>query len=72
MRGEEGYKMMWTAACRDEMEYVLDSGTMRGAIAREVVFRTRWRLRQSSRLVAAKTRITGAISSLVQRVRKKS
>jgi CelD/BcsL family acetyltransferase involved in cellulose biosynthesis len=70
MRGEESYKMMWTTACRDEMEYVLDSGTMRGGIAREVVFRARWRLRQSPRLVAAKTRITGIISSLVQRVQK--
>jgi CelD/BcsL family acetyltransferase involved in cellulose biosynthesis len=69
MRGDEPYKLMWTPAFREEMEYVLDSGTIRGALARELAFRARWRLRQSSTLVAAKTRITGGISWVMRRLR---
>jgi CelD/BcsL family acetyltransferase involved in cellulose biosynthesis len=69
MRGDEPYKLAWTDTYRQEMEYVLDAGTLRARLAREVAFQARWWLRRSSALVACKTRATGAMARLLERVR---
>jgi hypothetical protein len=69
MRGDEAYKLLWTSACRDEMEYVLDSGKPRGSLARQLAFQARWRLRRNPFLVAAKTSATGALTRLLQGLR---
>ena len=69
MRGDEPYKLAWTRKYRQEMEYVLNAGTLRGRLARELDFQARWRLRRNSALVAWKTRATGAIARLLHRVR---
>ena len=68
MRGEP-YKLAWTDTYRQEMEYVLDAGTARARLTRELAFQARWWLRRSSALVECKTRATGAMARLLERVR---
>lgn len=70
MRGDEPYKLAWTDAYRQEMEYVLNAGTLRGRLARDIAFQARWLLRRSPALVAYKTRATGALARLVERGRR--
>jgi len=72
MRGDEAYKLAWSELYRQEMEYVLDAGTLRARLARELAFQARWRLRRNSALVACKTRATGAMARLLERVRSRA
>ena len=65
MRGDEPYKLQWHGACRQEVELVMDTGSLRGQAIRALAFEARWRLRHNERLVALKTRATGALTRLM-------
>ncbi len=67
LRGGEGYKGDWTADARREVQLVLDAGSARAALARDLAYRAKWALKRHPALVRAQSRAAGTLNRLMQR-----
>lgn len=66
LRGGEGYKLSWSAEIRREVQMVLDSGSLRGRAASDLVFRVKWTLKRNQALVRAQGRLAGMLNRIAQ------